>query len=125
MTANLIDGLLTNGQLGEFYQTNTQTEQARPTKQQRRNLTGQTMPREAASDGFQAGSLPSQQSAKSSARLASTAAHGARKAQNCTCSDRTQHVQFAKLVFLKPAGFAGCYILVPKHRNSKKNKNKS
>ena len=35
--------MLMNGQLwGKFYQTNTQTDQARPKKQQGRNLTGQT-----------------------------------------------------------------------------------
>ena len=80
-----------NGQLwGKCYQTNTQTaqtDQARPKKQQGRNLTGQTRPSKAASNGPIAGSLALQQSAKSSARLASRrSVDSARGAQNCTCA---------------------------------------
>ena len=38
--------MLMNGQLwGNCYQTNTKTDQARPKKQQGRNLTGQTRPK--------------------------------------------------------------------------------
>ena len=55
--------MLMNGQpWGKFYQTNTQTDQARPKKQQGRNLTGQTRPSKAASNGPIAGSFASQQS---------------------------------------------------------------
>ena len=72
---------------GKFSKTNTQTDQARPKKQQGRNLTGQTRPSKAASNGPIAGSLASQQSAKSSARLASRrSVDSARGAQNCTCA---------------------------------------
>ena len=59
------------GLWGKFFQTNTQPDQAKPNKQQKRNLTGQTRPSRATSNGPIAGNLASQQSAKSLARLAS------------------------------------------------------
>ena len=51
--------MLMNGQLwGKFFQTNTQTDQARPKKQQGRNLTDQTRPNKAASNGPKLAVLP-------------------------------------------------------------------
>ena len=111
--------MLMNGQLwGKFYQTNTQTDQARPEKQQGRNLTGQTRPSKAASNGPIAGSLVSQQSAKNSARLASTCFTAVRGLSpwsaklHLRAGPRTQHAQLFSKTELEgypsqnPAGFA-------------------
>ena len=107
--------MLMNGQLwGKFYQTNTQTDQARPKTQQGRNLTCQARPSKATSHGPIAGSLASQQSAKSSARLASRrSVDTARGAQNCTCAPvRGRHTRSCSqnrtlaVSFTEPAGSA-------------------
>ena len=87
--------------------------QARPTIQQGRNLTGQTRPSKAASNGPIAGSLASQQSAKSSARLASRrSVDSARGGQHCTCapvrvrSTRSCSQNRLGVSLTEPAGFA-------------------
>ena len=98
---------------GKFDQTNTQTDQARP-KKQSKHLTGQTRPSKASSNGPIAGSLASQQSAKSSARLSSRrSVDSARGAQNCTCapvrgrSTRScSQNRISEESLTEPAGFA-------------------
>ena len=73
--------------MGQVLSDQHPTDQARPTKQQGINLTGQTRPSKTASNAPIAGSLASQQSAKSSARLASPrSVDSAGGAQNCTCA---------------------------------------
>ena len=125
--------MLMNGQLwGKFYQTNTQIDQARPTIQQGRNLTGQTRPSKAASNGPIAGSLASQQSAKSSARLASRrSVDSARGGQHCTCapvrvrSTRSCSQNRLGVSLTEPAGFARLLCLSFQTEKTARNRTKA
>ena len=106
----------------------TQTDQARPKLQQRRNLTGQTRPSKAAGNCPIAGSLASQQSAQRSARLASRqSVDSSRGAQNRICApvrgrstrscsqNRTLGVSLTE-----PAGFARLLRLFQAEKTARK-----
>ena len=118
-----------NGQLwGTFYQTNTQTDQARPKKQQGRNLTGQARPSKAASNGPIAGSLASQQDCQKLSKTCFTAVRGLSPWSaklHLGAGPRTQHAQlFAKQNFRgiphRTCGFCSAAVLVSSRENTKK-----
>ena len=124
--------MLMNGQLwGKFCQTSTQTDQVRPKKQQRRNLTSQTRPSKAGSNGPIAGSLAS--ICQKLSKTCFTAVRGLSPwSANCTCApvrgrsprscsqNRTLGVSLTE-----PAGFARLLCCLFQAKKTARNKTKA